>query len=63
MNAFKRWSNRLMKYDKRLIELESKQQHKQPEYEDWTVELVGVNVEPDILTLSYCKKEQKFIYV
>jgi|TARA_R110000744_G_scaffold80267_1_gene157538 hypothetical protein len=52
-----------MKYDKRLIELESKQQHKQPEYEDWTIELVGVNVEPEILPLSYCKKEQKFIYV
>ena len=52
-----------MNNDKRLIELEDKQLRKQPEHEDWTIQLVGVNVEPEILTLSYCKQEQKFIFI
>ncbi len=51
-----------MKHDTRLTELESQQLFKGPEYEDWTIELVGVNVEPEILTLSYCKQSQKFIF-
>ncbi len=52
-----------MNHDKRLIELESKQLRQQPNYEDWTIELVGVDVEPEILKLVYCNKLQKLIFV
>ena len=57
------WRNLLMNHDKRLIELESKQLRQQPNHEDWTIELVGVNVEPEILKLVYCNKLQKLIFV
>ena len=52
-----------MNHDKRLIELERKQLRQLPNYEDWTIELVGVNEESKILKLVYCNKSQKLIFV